>query len=432
VDERRLVRARLWFFRVWAAIGVLALLYVVARALAEPLKIVLPPLFLAGALVYMLNPVVRGLNRRGVPRLAGSAVAYLCLLGVIALAISLLGPRLVNQVKEFADAVPDMAVDIRTTGNRFLSSIGVDARIPNINPESEAVQRAITDFLSGNTGGVRGLLAGAGTVLRQALHVVLTVILGPILAFYLLVDLPRLGESIRRLIPPSHRDEVADVATRIGSTVGAYFRGQLMVATFVAIATSVGLLIVGLPFWALVGVLTGIFNLVPLVGPFVGGIIGVLVAFTVGDGVSQALWVTVVMVVVQQVDNHIISPNVMSRTVSIHPVTVMLALLVAGTMFGIFGMFVVIPLLATVKLILLHIFTTRVGYAAQEAAADAEAEAAAAEDAEEATGTPTPLVARQGAAGLVDALVEGPPAVDGAPSSPAPRPRPRKKAAPPR
>ena len=203
------------------------------------------------------------------------------------------------------------------------------------------------------------LLRGAGSVVSWVVHLALAITLGPILAFYALSDLDRLAGGAARLLPPRGRDEVVEVSSRIGRIVGAYFRGQLLVALFVGTATSLGLWLVGLPFWAVVGIATGVFNLVPLVGPTLGGVIGVLVAVTVGGGIQQALLVVVVMVAVQQVDNHLITPLVVGRSVSIHPITVIIALVVAGSLGGIPLMFVAIPAAATLKLVLLHIAVTR-------------------------------------------------------------------------
>jgi predicted PurR-regulated permease PerM len=145
--------------------------------------------------------------------------------------------------------------------------------------------------------------------------------------------------------------------------VGGYFRGQLLVATFVGLASTAGLYVVGLPYWALVGALAGLFNLIPLIGPFLAGIIALFIAFTTSTsggllqldpGLPLALGSGVALLIVQQVDNHIITPNVIGRTVSLHPVTVMLALLAAGSVFGLPGMLLAVPVIGSAKVVLLH------------------------------------------------------------------------------
>jgi predicted PurR-regulated permease PerM len=163
------------------------------------------------------------------------------------------------------------------------------------------------------------------------------------------------------LIPPTQRDEIRGLMDRISQAVGGFFRGQLLVALFVGVASSIGLWAVGLPFWLLVGMVAGVFNLVPLIGPFIGGGLAVVIALVAGEPLT-ALWAALVLLAVQQLDNHLISPNVMSRTVQLHPVVVMLALLVGASFAGLFGMLVIVPLVAVTKIVFLFLWSRYVSY----------------------------------------------------------------------
>ncbi len=363
----RLERARLWAYRVWAAIGTILLLVGAWYVLRAPLGIILPPLALAIVIVYLLNPFVRRLAQRGVPRVAGTALAYVILTGAVVVTASFLGPLLADQVGDLAEDAPDIAVNVQDAVNAQMGRLGIETNI-NLDPSSSEVRDAFRQYVVGERARdqLTNVISGAGSVAREILHLAIIILLGPVLAFYLLADLPGITEGIKRLIPPEHRDEVLRLTEGVGARVGGYFRGQLMIAAFVGITTSIGLLIIGLPFWALVGLVTGIFNIVPLIGPFVGGAIGVLVALTTGGGFDQALLVVIVMTAVQQVDNHVISPNVMSRTVDLHPITVMLALLVAGSLYGILGMLVAVPAVAAAKLISLHLLNTRASWSSPD------------------------------------------------------------------
>lgn len=352
--------AETWFWRVWTLIGVGVVLVGGWLLLHEPLGIVLPPLALAGLIVYFLNPVVGGLADHGLPRVLGVTFAYLFGIGGFIGFGIVLGPILVEQSGEFLDELPEIWESLQAAVNRQLRRFGLGGALLSFDLGSSATQETIREWIAANRDELLDILRGAGSILGRVLHILLTLVLGPILAFYVLADLPRIRDGIKRLVPPGNRSEVLDVSGRITTMVGAYFRGQLLVATFVGVATTIALGIIGLPFWALIGLSTGVFNLVPLVGPFFGGLIGVTVALTVGSGFGQAVAVVLAMTLVQQIDNHVITPNVVGRTVSVHPVTVILALLVAGTMFGIVGMFVAIPAVAAAKLVLLYVLVTRV------------------------------------------------------------------------
>jgi predicted PurR-regulated permease PerM len=206
-------------------------------------------------------------------------------------------------------------------------------------------------------------LAGSADRLTElgfgVLESLLIFILSPLLALYLLIDLPHLQRDMLNLVPPTHRDEVADLASKVSRTVGGFFRGQLFVALIVGVLSSLGFAIVGLKFWLVIGAIAGFTNLIPLVGPFIGGGLGFLVG-TATDGIGTGLKAVIVAIVVQQIDNHVISPNVMRRAVHVHPVTVMLSLLAGGALAGFWGVLLGVPSVAVAKVLLSHLWRTRV------------------------------------------------------------------------
>jgi predicted PurR-regulated permease PerM len=224
---------------------------------------------------------------------------------------------------------------------------------------SSNIERALE---GGGLSTVGGLIGGISGFALGVLQVVIVFTLGPVIAFYLLVDLPRLGRWVRSLIPPQYRDEAVEVALKLHLVVGGFIRGQLLVALFVGVATSVGLALVGLPFWLLLGVTAGLANLIPLLGPLVAGALGVSIAL-VTDGVGLAVLVLVVMVVVQQLDNQVVSPLVMGRNVRVHPLVVLLALAVAGAVYGILGLLMAVPTVAAGNVLATHFWQTRVPWA---------------------------------------------------------------------
>lgn len=345
---------RHWLMVVWTAVGVALLLVGAYRLLEEPLHIVVPPLTLAVVIVYLLDPVVTRLQRLHVPRILGTFIAYVVVAAVLVGLVALVVPIVVDQVRQLGEDLPGLA----TRAEVFVNARLADGVEPiDLSPEGSG--STFSRFFTENTEGFVGLLRGAGGLLVSVLEGIVTIVAAPFLAFYLLIDRPRLTEGISRLVPPASRAEVTDVAARVGRTVGAYFRGQILVASFVGVATSVALAVIGLPFFAIVGGVAGFFNLVPFVGPFVGGVLGVAVALTAGGGVGQAVAVVVAMTLVQQVDNHLITPAILSRTVKLHPVTIVVILAGAASMFGILGMLVVIPVVAATKLLVLYVLVTR-------------------------------------------------------------------------
>jgi predicted PurR-regulated permease PerM len=328
----------------WALCGVAALIGLLGLV-AWVVRVIWPPLILAGAL--------------------GTAFSYLAVAALVALAILLVAPLATDQYNELAEEWPELRADLRESVND-LSERSVEDDWPIEIPTWEELE----DQFSGNEttdtnddGEVSPeerqdrFIAQLDTARELALrvfHVGIIFVLAPIIAFYLLVDLPHLRRTARALVPERARGDVMVVSRRLSTAIGGYFRGQLAVAIVVGIMASIGLAILDLPFWLIVGMVAGLFNMIPLIGPWVGAVPGIIIALTTGGGLSQAIWVAVIMATVQQIDNHFISPIVMQRAVKLHPAVVMLALLAGGTLGGFFGLLLAVPTTAVLKIVIGH------------------------------------------------------------------------------
>ncbi|HSK91340.1 MAG TPA: AI-2E family transporter [Euzebyales bacterium] len=349
-------------YRVWLAVGAVVLAWIAWRVLARPVAVVLPPLLLTTVIVYLLAPIVGALADRGLPRWLGTLLAYIGGLLALSLVVAVLVPMINEQLRTFVDALPELLTKLGEDLERRLAPLGISVPVGDtVNPD--AVARSMERVLEG--GGVSaaaGVIGGLSGLALGLLQVVIVFTLGPVVAFYLLVDLPRLGRWVRSLIPPQHREEAAVVGAKLHHVVGGFIRGQLLVALFVGLATSLGLAVVGLPYWLLVGVTAGVANIIPLLGPFVAGTLGVSIAL-VTDGVGLALLVLVVMLLVQQVDNQLISPLVMGRNVHVHPLAVLLALVIAGTVYGLLGLLIAVPSVAAGNVLATHFWRSRVPWA---------------------------------------------------------------------
>jgi predicted PurR-regulated permease PerM len=358
-------------YRVWLAVGALVLGWVAWRLLARPVAVVIPPLLVTTGIVYLLAPVVRDLEERGLPRWLGTLLAYLGAALALTVVISVLVPMVNEQLRMFADNLPELVNKLADGLNQRLAPLDIHVPIGEA-IDGDALASNIERVVGGdNLSAAAGVIGGLSGLALGVIQVAVVIIMGPVIAFYVLVDLPRIGRLVRQLIPPEHRDEAIEVAGKLHHVVGGFIRGQLLVALFVGVATSIGLAIVGLPFWLLIGVTAGVTNLVPLLGPIIAGALGVSIAM-VTDGFGLAVLVLIVMVVVQQIDNHVISPLVMGRTVQVHPLAVLLTLLVAGTVYGMLGLLMAVPLVAAANVLATHFWQTRVPWARAEEADEPE------------------------------------------------------------
>ncbi|MGH9209793.1 MAG: AI-2E family transporter [Acidimicrobiales bacterium] len=358
----------------WALAGMAAVLALVALV-GWVVRVIWPPLILAAAIVFLLNPIVTRLQRRRVPRVLGTGITYVAVAGTVVLAGFLIAPQVSTQWDQLADEWPELRGDIeewvddqaeRSRENDWPVEIPTseeleDAIVGNdpatdvngdgeVSADEEAAQDREELFDRIDTFREVGL---------RVFNVGLIFVIGPIIAFYLLIDLPHIRRVVESMIPERRRDEALLVGQRLNQAIGGYFRGQLAVAAIVGTMASIGLAILGLDFWLVVGMTAGVFNMVPMIGPWIGAIPGVVVALTTSD-LRTALWVVAIMAGVQQIDNHFISPVVMKRAVKLHPAAVMLALLAGGTLGGFLGLLLAVPITAVLKIIVGHLWRTYV------------------------------------------------------------------------
>lgn len=158
------------------------------------------------------------------------------------------------------------------------------------------------------------------------------------------------------------------VGNQLATALGSFVRGQLLVAMIVGALSSIALYFLGLPFWLLIGLTAGLLNLVPFVGPFVGGALAALVALVINQSVTQALWAVGLFTAIQQFDNHVVTPIVQRARVNLSPMVIVLALIAGGTLAGLLGVLVAVPTVTAARIVIGHLWRTRVlGESWQEA-----------------------------------------------------------------
>jgi predicted PurR-regulated permease PerM len=337
----------------WAMLG-LAGLVVLVGVVGWYFRVIWPPLIFAGAIAFILNPVVNFFQRRHVPRFAGAAFAYLGVVAGLVLIGLLLAPLVSHQSQQLSEQWPELRSDVE----RWVNDMSRRSKQNDWIVEVPSIKEIQKSFKNDNTS-LADRVTQVRAIGRRVFHVALIVVLAPVIAFYLLVDLPHLGRMAESLVPVRARPEATHVARRLNRAIGGYFRGQLLVALIVGVMVSIGLAIIGLPFWLIIGMIAGVFNMIPLIGPWVGAVPGVVIALTTAD-FKTALLVVAVMAGAQQIDNHFITPKVMQRAVSLHPTVVILALLAGGTVGGFFGLLLAVPVAATIKIVGGHLWHTYV------------------------------------------------------------------------
>jgi predicted PurR-regulated permease PerM len=337
----------------WSIVGAAVLIWIVLQVLAR-LQVLLAPLVLAVAIIYILNPLVNWLTARRIPRIIAAFLGFLFLAAILAGIGAAVTPVIADQGSQLTTSFPQIYEDTTADLEKLAGDMGF-----SVDLWSYEEARAFLHDPQAQDRILSVIWSRLGDVTSGVLETILVFVVAPVVAFYALIDLPRIRKESIALIPVRHTDEVLHVSRRLGGAVGGFLRGQMLVALIVGVLTSIGFWIIGLDFWLIIGMVAGALNIIPFVGPWVGGFLGVVVGFVTAD-LRTAVLAALVALLVQQLDNHLISPNVLRATVHLHPAVIILLILLGGGIGGIWGVLLAVPVAASLKIVAGHLWRTRV------------------------------------------------------------------------
>jgi predicted PurR-regulated permease PerM len=338
-----------------SAAGVLTLIWLLSTT-----GFLLAPFVLALVLAYIGHPLVTRMEARRIPRTWGATLLFLPAVVGMALLMFVGLPALTAEITDFIRKSPALVQQatlqlerlqntLATRNFPILDEQGLLERLRSVRPEQmvaylQGQQQALA---RGVWGAVLGVGRGLGAILSLLGYVFLT----PILVFYLLRDWPQLQEKVAELVPAPQKDAVLGFAREYDRLLSSYLRGQVLAAAIVGVLTWLLLALLGFPHALLLGVIAGVFNLVPYLGLVVTAVPGVVLAlFEPDPGIALAK-LALVFVFVQIMDGAVVGPKIVGESVGLHPVTVILALSVFGFFFGFVGMLIAVPLAVLVKMI---------------------------------------------------------------------------------
>ncbi|MDQ2084860.1 AI-2E family transporter [Herbivorax sp. ANBcel31] len=333
-------------------IGLFLFLLIFIIILGQSFISIIRPFIYALVVAYILNPVVNSIEKRKVKRVFAILIVFFSIFIIVSSAFAIIIPRFSRDISEFvSEEIPKILnfvnriIDDFRAGELWILPEVVYDYI-NIDSELERITEVIGDSFS-----------ELSTAIVESTGTLLDIVLTPIISFYYLKDKDTLIKSFMRLINNKAKEKLVVIAGEINVVLGGFIRGQLIVAAFVGILTGVGCKIIGVPNSLTIGLVAGVTNIIPYFGPWIGGILPVVLAMM--DNPITALWVIILIVVVQQVESSFISPQVMSRSVGLHPLAVMFSVLLFGNAFGIIGMIIGVPLTATAIVVFKHVMDFR-------------------------------------------------------------------------
>ncbi|MFL5894505.1 MAG: AI-2E family transporter [Thermoleophilaceae bacterium] len=318
---------------ILVAIAVVAVLYFLYLV-----RTVLGLLFIALFLAVALGPVVEIINRRGVPRGLSILIVYIALLlSVFGLGL-LVVPPIVSGVNKFVDNVPGYVTDLRNS-KTFAK---YDDKY-HITPELEKQAKKLPTHLADAASGLRSVTVGVFGAIVQLVTIL-------VMAFFLLSDGKRIIGFATRELGPRRAERAERIAEDVYKAVGGYVAGNVLISVIAGVTAYAMMQILGIPFAVPLAVLVAFLDLIPLVGSTIAGAIVAIVAAIVGFPGKLIAWV-IYLVVYQQVENNLLQPVIYRRTVAIHPLLVIVAVLIGGSLLGVLGALLAIPVAATVQIV---------------------------------------------------------------------------------
>lgn len=302
----------------------------------------------AAFLAIGLDPLVRLLQRRGLPRGWAVAVVFFAVIGFVVGFAAIVLPTVVTQAASLAQHLPDTVANLRSSPpiRRLDADYGIVEKLTTELQQRVSNGHTIVTLFGG--------LLGAGKAVASGFVSTITVL---VLTLYFLASLNSIKEAAYRLVPASRRNRARLLTDEILRRIGGYVAGQVSVASINGLLTFILLSILGVPYAAVLAITIGILGLIPLVGATLGAVIVVLVALFQSWQIGVGL--IVYYVVYQQVENYLIAPRIMSRTVAVPGAVALISALIGATLLGILGALVAIPLAAGILLLIQEVLVPR-------------------------------------------------------------------------
>ena len=315
------------------------------------LSVVMLPVILSGLLFYLLNPLVDLMEKYKINRVLAISIIFVIIAFLLIIGLAVAIPNLQRQVIIFAQNVPSYIED----ADRVIDDL-VTKRLPD--DFRSQLEQVLAQFSTQATAWASNISSKAvnwvSAIISGTSQVIVALIIMPFMLFYLLRDGKGLRDYITQFLPNKLREPVGKVLSDVNQQLANYVRGQITVAVIVAIMFIIFFKIIGLRYAVALGVTAGVLNLVPYLGSFLAMLPALVLGLIAGP--VMLLKVIIVFIVEQTIEGRFVSPLILGSQLNIHPITILFVLLTSGSMFGIWGVLLGIPIYASAKVVISAIF----------------------------------------------------------------------------
>lgn len=336
-------------------IGITIFIYNQVSFIFNPLIIIfttiIAPVILAFIAYYLLNPIINLLEKVRIKRIWGIIIIVLSISGILTGVVLITAPIIEAQVTDLVKAFPKYLTQM---GDNIQSSLKHSMFGPYYDEGYNWLVSNLSDLPSKISEYLGGAIEGFKNVASTLTNAVIALITFPVILFFLLKDGVRFKEYFLTLLPPKFRKDINQILKNMDNQVGSYIQGQIIVALCIGILLYIGYLIIGLDYAIVLAIIAAVTSVVPYLGPMIAISPAIIIAIVTGP--FMILKLALVWGAVQFLEGNFISPNIMGKTMQIHPLTIVIVLLVAGNLFGLIGVILGIPGYAILKVLIVYFF----------------------------------------------------------------------------
>jgi predicted PurR-regulated permease PerM len=326
--------------RLLAIVVVLLLLWILSQA-----RTIVYPALAALALAFLLDPAVDHMHARKIPRGVAALALMLPLLAILLFAALVVIPALAGQARTLIQQLPKAYEMIAAWLDPLLRDLTGREGVSLLPRDLSELLPAADHVLKGVTSGVIHVGRGVAAVFQVAAFVLLM----PILTYYILVDFDRLRDVIRPYLSADYAENIRVLGTIFQESVGAWLKGQLLVALIIAVLATVGFLLIGLPYPFLLGCVAGVLNLIPVLGFWITFVLALSAALFASQPFPMLGKTVLVLLAIQMLEQNLLSPKIVGKQLGVKPVVLLLTMLGLSIFLGILGVFLAAPLIGVVR-----------------------------------------------------------------------------------
>ncbi|HDU0889988.1 TPA: AI-2E family transporter [Listeria monocytogenes] len=349
--ENKFVLGLLIFLLVALDIYVLTKIAFIFDPLMVILKTVAAPIILAGISYYLFNPIIDWLEKHKWKRGWAIALLYLVIIGLLILLFSFVIPAVKDQIVSLFKSFPGYWDQITQKFDEFSRSSLFDQLKDKLNTNMSDIMKTLS---TKGTSVINSAISSIGSIVGTVTEVVLAIVTTPLVLFYLLKDGKKLPDFLLKMLPVNGRAYTRQVLGEANHQISSYIRGQIIVSLCIGILLFIGYLIIGLPYALTLAIIAACTSIVPYLGPAIAITPAIIIAIVTSPWLLIKL--IIVWCVVQLLEGKFISPQVMGKTLKVHPITILFVILVAGNLFGVLGVIFAVPGYAVLKVIVTHVF----------------------------------------------------------------------------